>query len=402
MVATNLTRLLREFVNVRDGRASYQVIRRRVQAGARIDGPHLCLLIVAMLIASVGLNMDSTEAVVGAMLICPLMGSVMGFAYAVATADSRMLRELLFGFVVQVIICLITSTLYFVISPISNETSELLTNSNPNIWDVLIALAGGFAGGLGISRNQEPSTLLSGVAVATALMPPLCAAGYGIAMAKFTLFAGAFYEFLLNVVFIAVSAQLVMMLLKVPLKRDLNGDEAMSTAENEAAMHRSMVLRRRVAIGTVIFLIPCVLLTVHAVNETMAQNSGEAFIVQDSYEVKQTTLELEAICPGFVSYRVGAVNAYDSKSGALSQHLVATLKTTDELDSFKKSEIRGLVHVHIKQLDELRFEVEAKDGEAATVTDAPSETDAAKEADVAKPNDAASAPSSTVGSSATK
>ena len=98
MVATNLTRLLREFVNVRDGRASYQVIRRRVQAGARIDGPHLCLLIVAMLIASVGLNMDSTEAVVGAMLICPLMGSVMGFAYAVATADSRMLRELLFGF----------------------------------------------------------------------------------------------------------------------------------------------------------------------------------------------------------------------------------------------------------------------------------------------------------------
>ncbi|ERI05853.1 hydrophobic domain protein [Atopobium sp. oral taxon 810 str. F0209] len=355
-----------------------------------------------MLIASVGLNMDSTEAVVGAMLICPLMGSVMGFAYAVATADSRMLRELLFGFVVQVIICLITSTLYFVISPISNETSELLTNSNPNIWDVLIALAGGFAGGLGISRNQEPSTLLSGVAVATALMPPLCAAGYGIAMAKFTLFAGAFYEFLLNVVFIAVSAQLVMMLLKVPLKRDLNGDEAVNTAENEAAMHRSMVLRRRVAIGTVIFLIPCVLLTVHAVNETMAQNSGEAFIVQDSYEVKQTTLELEAICPGFVSYRVGAVNAYDSKSGALSQRLVATLKTTDELDSFKKSEIRGLVHVHIKQLDELRFEVEAKDGEAATVTDAPSETDAAKEADVAKPNDAASAPSSTTGGSATK
>ncbi len=334
MVATNLTRLLREFVNVRDGRASYQVIRRRVQAGARIDGPHLCLLIVAMLISSVGLNMDSTEAVIGAMLICPLMGSVMGFAYAVATADLRMLREVLVGFVVQVIICLVTSTLYFVLSPISNETSELLTNSHPNIWDVLIALAGGFAGGLGISRDQEPSTLLSGVAVATALMPPLCASGYGIAMAKFALFAGAFYEFLLNALFIAVSAQVVMMLLKTPLKRDLDGDGVVSTAENKAATHRSIVLRRRVAVGTVIFLIPCVLLTVHAVNETMAQNSGEAFIVQDSYEVRQTTQELEAICPGFVSYRVGAVNAYDSKSDALSQRLVATLKTKEELDNF--------------------------------------------------------------------
>lgn len=396
MVATNLTRLLREFVNVRDGRASYQVIRRRVQAGARIDGPHLCLLIVAMLISSVGLNMDSTEAVIGAMLICPLMGSVMGFAYAVATADLRMLREVLVGFVVQVIICLVTSTLYFVLSPISNETSELLTNSHPNIWDVLIALAGGFAGGLGISRDQEPSTLLSGVAVATALMPPLCASGYGIAMAKFALFAGAFYEFLLNALFIAVSAQVVMMLLKTPLKRDLDGDGVVSTAENKAATHRSIVLRRRVAVGTVIFLIPCVLLTVHAVNETMAQNSGEAFIVQDSYEVRQTTQELEAICPGFVSYRVGAVNAYDSKSDALSQRLVATLKTKEELDNLKKSEIRGLLRVHIKQLDELRFEVEAKDGEAATVSDEPAEPDAAK------PHDAVSAPSATAESSTTK
>lgn len=156
------------------------------------------------------------------------------------------------------------------------------------------------------------------------------------------------------------------------------------------------MLRRRVAVGTVIFLIPCALLTVHAVNETMAQNSGEAFIVQDSYEVRQTTQELEAICPGFVSYRVGAVNAYDSKSDALSQRLVATLKTKDELDNLKKSEIRGLLRVHIKQLDELRFEVEAKDGENATVSDEPADTDAAK------PHDAVSAPSATVENSATK
>lgn len=188
-----LARALSSVFNLRAGRASYQDIRRRFVNGSKLNGTHLCILIVAMLIASIGLNTDSTECIVGAMLICPLMGSVLAISYSVATADVRLLRDALVGLLIQVCICLATSTLYFVLSPLSGVTNELLANSNPTVWDILVALAGGFAGGLGNSRRQEPSTLIAGVAVATALMPPLCAAGYGIAVRDPARFASAFY-----------------------------------------------------------------------------------------------------------------------------------------------------------------------------------------------------------------
>ncbi len=357
MAKDDLISALRRLGNVRDGRASHQTIRRRILSGARIDGTHLCILIVAMLIASVGLNVDSTEAVVGAMLVCPLMGSVMAFAYAIATADLRLLREVLLGLVVQVAICLVTSTLYFVISPISRETSELLTNSSPTVWDVLIALAGGFAGGIGISRNQEPATLLSGVAVATALMPPLCAAGYGVARGDLPYFAAAFYEFSLNVVFIAFAAEFVLVMLRTPLKRDLDGDGVVTVREDEEALERSRRLRRRLLVGTLVFVIPCAVMTAQLVKDTMAKNDGEAFDIQDSYDARTTTQELEAVCPGFVSYRVGALDSYDTRAGSFSRKVVARVVTSEPLDETRKAGLEALIRVHVKDLDEVSFEL---------------------------------------------
>jgi len=150
-----LRHTIKRFFNVREGRASYEGIHKRIMAGTRIDGLHVCQLIAAMIIASIGLNVDSTEAIVGAMLICPLMGSVLAIAYAVATVDSKLLKSAVSGILIQFGVCLVTSTIYFVISPLAGETSKLLSNSNPTIWDVLIALVGGFAGALGMSRDSR-------------------------------------------------------------------------------------------------------------------------------------------------------------------------------------------------------------------------------------------------------
>lgn len=393
MAKEDLLRVARRLANVRDGRASHQTIRRRILAGARIDGTHLCILIVAMLIASVGLNVDSTEAVVGAMLICPLMGSVMALAYAIATADLRLLREVLIGLVVQVAICLVTSTLYFVVSPISSETSELLTNSSPTVWDVLIALAGGFAGGIGISRNQEPATLLSGVAVATALMPPLCAAGYGVAQSDLAYFAGAFYEFSLNVVFIAFAAEFVLVLLRTPLKRDVDVDGVVTVQEDEEALERSRRLRRRLLVGTLVFAIPCTVMTARLVQDTMAKNDGETFTIQDSYDARTTTQELEAVCPGFVSYRVGALDSYDSGAGSLSRKVVARVVTSAPLDDTRKAEIEALLRVHVKDLDEVSFEL------SSTGADADGDATASENGSPA-PSDDGSAPAAATKSNA--
>ena len=210
------------------------MIRKRFVNGARLNGTHLCILVIAMVIACVGLDTDSDIAIVGAMLICPIMGSVLAIAYGMATVDRALIRDAVGGLALQMAFCLVTSTLYFHFSPVADMTQALTDNSNPTAWDLLLALVGGFAGGLGNSRDQEPATLISGVAVATSLMPPLCAAGFGLATVDGGLFLSALYEFGINVVFIALSAQVVLLLLRVPLKRDLNDDGVITAAEKES------------------------------------------------------------------------------------------------------------------------------------------------------------------------
>ncbi len=348
-----VSRALSSVFNVCSGRASYAEIRRRFVGGSKLNGTHLCILIVAMLIASIGLNTNSTECVVGAMLICPLMGSVLAISYSVATADLRLLRDAVVGLLVQIAICLATSTLYFVLSPISTETSELVSNSTPTVWDILVAAAGGFAGGLGNSRRQEPSTLIAGVAVATALMPPLCAAGCGIATRDPARFASAFYEFWLNVVFIALAAEIVLLILRVPLHSEV-GPDGVVTLEEEAAEKRlSRNMKRFIAVATVIFMIPCVIATAGMVRAS-ASGSGTS-AAADRYEVSLTTRELEAVCPGFEEYRVGTEYVGTSAGDGTSTRVVATVKTRRPLTKDQRSSVRALIAVHVKGLDDVRF-----------------------------------------------
>ena len=340
--------------NIREGRAPYHVIRKRFVNGARLTGTHLCILIVAMVIACIGLDTDSDIAIVGAMLICPLMGSVLAIAYGVATVDRALMRDALGGLVLQMAFCLITSTIYFVLSPVAGMTPALVDNSGPTIWHLMLALVGGFAGGLGNSRDQEPATVISGVAVATALMPPLCAAGYGLAAANAGVFLGALYEFGINVVFIALSAAVVLLLLHTPLKRDLNDDGVVTEAEDELVRAESHKIRWRIMLGTAIFAIPCVILTGNMLTTAEEQAVGAT----DYYGTAETARELAVVCPGFQKYTVGMEVTNTTDGNEDEPKLTARVTTKKELNAHERTTAEKLIRLDVPELDRVEFTTE--------------------------------------------
>lgn len=210
-----------DMLNMHDGMMSYEEIDEMMLENTVIHGPNMWILCLAALIASIGLNMNSTAVIIGAMLISPLMSGIMTMGYSLAVRDLRLLRRALIRFCTQVVISLISSTVYFLITPLDTPTAEMIARTSPTIWDVLIALFGGIAGAIGNTREKK-GNVIPGVAIATALMPPLCTAGYGIASGQPSFFLGAFYLFLINTLFISLSTMIVTMMLRVPYHRNLS------------------------------------------------------------------------------------------------------------------------------------------------------------------------------------
>ena len=210
-----------DMLNMHDGMMSYEEIDEMMLENTVIHGPNMWILCLAALIASIGLNMNSTAVIIGAMLISPLMSGIMTMGYSLAVRDLRLLRRALIRFGTQVVISLISSTVYFLITPLDTPTAEMIARTSPTIWDVLIALFGGIAGAIGNTREKK-GNVIPGVAIATALMPPLCTAGYGIASGQPSFFLGAFYLFLINTLFISLSTMIVTMMLRVPYHRNLS------------------------------------------------------------------------------------------------------------------------------------------------------------------------------------
>lgn len=204
-----------EYFSLTYDNADSDTIRERILSGGQVRGTNLCILMLAIFIASIGLNMNSTAVIIGAMLISPLMGGIMAVGYCIATNDLKSAFKFLFRLLLQVLISLITSFIYFTISPISTAHSELLARTNPTIWDVLIAIFGGLAGIIGTTR-QEKGNVLPGVAIATALMPPLCTAGYGLSIHSAQFFFGAMYLFFINSFFICLSTIVILKIMKIP------------------------------------------------------------------------------------------------------------------------------------------------------------------------------------------
>ncbi|MBK1440253.1 TIGR00341 family protein [Parapedobacter sp. ISTM3] len=211
----NIQRLSEKF-NIKSEQEDFDIIHDTVEKGIYFKGTNLWILIFAIVIACVGLNVNSTAVVIGAMLISPLMGPILGVGYSLATYDFRLLRRSLTNFGFAVGSSLAASTLYFLATPLSEAHSELLARTQPNIYDVVIALVGGLAGIVALSSKQK-GNVIPGVAIATALMPPLCTAGYGLATGTWNYFFGAFYLFTINTVFIAVATLMTVRFLNYPI-----------------------------------------------------------------------------------------------------------------------------------------------------------------------------------------
>lgn len=194
-----------------------EIVGENLEKGTEFKGTNLWILVFAIFIASLGLNVNSTAVIIGAMLISPLMGPIMGLGFGMAINDLALLKKSILSYLFATGVGLATSTIYFFISPLNEAHSEILARTSPNIYDVLIALFGGFAGML-VTSSKFKRNVLPGVAIATALMPPLCTAGYGLATLKFDFFIGAFYLFFINTVFIALATLFTTRILKFPFK----------------------------------------------------------------------------------------------------------------------------------------------------------------------------------------
>ena len=203
-IITKFTALLKDTLNL-NGHIDTDAAERSIRNNIEFKGPNAWILAVAVIIASVGLNVNSIPVVIGAMLISPLMGPIFGIGLGLGVNDIQLMKSSGKNLLVMVSISLVVAFLYFLITPLSlSNPTELLARTSPTFYDVLIALFGGFAGILEQCR-KEKGTVFSGVAIATALMPPLCTAGYGLASGNFTHFLGALYLFVINCTFIMLA-----------------------------------------------------------------------------------------------------------------------------------------------------------------------------------------------------
>lgn len=236
--------ILRDIARVSDD-LDLQGATANITRNISFKGPNVYILVAAIVIASVGLNVNSIPVIIGAMLISPLMGPIIGIGYGMGVNDMTLLRKAAKNLLIMVIFSLTASFLYFLLTPLSMENpSELLARTNPTIFDVLIALFGGFAGIIEISRKEKGS-VFSGVAIATALMPPLCTCGYALATGQWNYFIGAIYLFFINSVFIALATFLTVKHLHFP-------EASFSDPLRQRKVHRT------ISVLTVILIIPSI------------------------------------------------------------------------------------------------------------------------------------------------
>ena len=261
----HLAATIRERFDLAEDSAPQQEVVECISRGVIFRGTNLWILIFATLVASLGLNVNSTAVIIGAMLISPLMGPIMGMGLSLGINDFDLLKKSLRNFGFMACTSIITATAYFIISPLTANQSELLARTTPTTYDVLIAFFGGAAGMVAQTRKDKTSTVIAGVAIATALMPPLCTAGFGLATLQLTYFLGAAYLFFINVIFIALATYLVVRILKYEHKVFVEEKTARK-------VHRIMTLI------TIITLIPSTILAYRIIRETIFEQNADRYV----------------------------------------------------------------------------------------------------------------------------
>lgn len=324
-----------EYFSLTYDNASYDVIRERILSGGQVRGTNLCVLMLAIFIASIGLNMNSTAVIIGAMLISPLMGGIMATGYCIATNDMKNALQFLIRLLLQVVISLVTSFIYFTLSPISTAHSELLARTNPTIWDVLIAFFGGLAGIIGTTR-QEKGNVLPGVAIATALMPPLCTAGYGLSIHSLDFFLGAMYLFFINSFFICLSTILILKIMNVPEYKPLSH-------RARKRVHTQMILLACITI------MPSLYLAYQMTNESITESRVDKYIEEnfnfENTEVIQTNINDNTIEIALLGQTIDSQTLKKLESKLTDYSLdsmslkITQTETNSEVDNEKLKEI---------------------------------------------------------------
>ncbi len=267
MILQNLVAWLRDLFNLNNYKSRSDEVIESIRNNVEFKGTNLWILIFAILIASIGLNVNSAAVIIGAMLISPLMGPILGMGLGAGIYDFRLLKKAAKNLAVAAGISILTAALYFLITPIKTAQSELLARTTPTVWDVLIGFLGGLAGIIAIS-SKEKGNVIPGVAIATALIPPLCTAGYGLAIGNIYYFFGAFYLFLINTVFICFATTLIVKYLRFPHK----------TFVDEATGKR---VKRTVTTIVIITIIPSVFIAYRLVLKNLYNNHVDDFVREE-------------------------------------------------------------------------------------------------------------------------
>lgn len=263
-----------------------------VGKGITFHGANLWILIFAIFIASLGLNINSTAVIIGAMLISPLMGPIIGMGLAIGINDFEMLKRSFKNYFVAVVISVVTATLYFLISPFNEVQSELLSRTSPTLYDVLIAFCGGAAGIVAICTKGK-GNVLPGVAIATALMPPLCTAGYGIATGHFFYFLGAAYLFFINTIFICLATYIGVRMLNFEYRKNI-----------DLKLYRKF--RRYIIIIVVLTMIPASVITFNIIKKSIFNTNMNNFI-RNEFNQKGTQVIAHDIIEGTKTLRIAVI-----------------------------------------------------------------------------------------------
>lgn len=270
-----LSRYLKYIFNIKRGSDEDTTIQE-ITSSVDLKGVNLWLLFCSAILTCIGLDTNSAAVIIGGMLISPLMYPILGIGLSIGINDTGLFSRSIKSLSLAVLITLITSFTYFKFTPLGDATSELLARTSPTLLDVLVAFFGGVAGIISISRINKTSAI-PGVAIATALMPPLCSTGYGLSLGSFNIYGGAFYLFFINAVFISISTYLIVKLLRFPLKSYMN-----KAYEKRVKLYMAIML--------VIALVPSIYFLY-----TVYQKSQINHVINDNIIVSMITPEREII-----------------------------------------------------------------------------------------------------------
>lgn len=372
--------IVRGYFNIMPDKENESDIISSISKGVVFHGANLWVLIFAIFIASLGLNVNSTAVIIGAMLISPLMGPIIGMGLGIGINDLDLFKRAFKNYVVATGISVLTATLYFLITPLSEAQSELLARTSPTLYDVLIAFFGGMAGIVALSTKGK-GNVIPGVAIATALMPPLCTAGYGLAMGNPYYFFGAFYLFFINTVFICLATYVGVRMMKFEKKRFMDSE-------------RFFRVRKYIIGIVVVTMLPAAWLTVGIIRKSIFNSNVARFvktelsfkgtqIISDSADRKEKTLSVVAVGKeitqselrlaeermanyGLDGFRLNVIQGTQSDSLLELNNQLATITSTNTQKLLSQSaEIRKLQQIveSYEQYDlvttEIRGEVKA-------------------------------------------